>query len=67
MKDLKKERGEPLTLTVTIPAKAKPLFLAVSELYPGMDREEFAAKAVCKFLTSEEVSDQFDRLVSDLL
>jgi hypothetical protein len=58
---------QPLTLKVTIPAKAVPLFKALVEVTRARSPEDFAAWALCKGMTSDEAMTRFDDLVNDLL
>jgi hypothetical protein len=64
--ELDKLRPKPITLTITIPARAVPLFKAIGEFY-GLKPEEFAAMSVVRFLISEEAWTRLDTYVNEVL
>ena len=62
-----KPRSGSLTLRVTLPARAVPLFHALAAATEAASPEAFAAWCVCRGLVSDEAMAQFDQLVNDLL
>jgi len=56
----------PLKLTITIPPPMASLFTALMHINRGGSLEDFAARAVCRWMVSEDAMQSFDDLVNEL-
>jgi hypothetical protein len=57
---------KPLKLTITIPGPFVALFEAQVMVNSAGNRESFAARAICRWLLSEDAMQAFDGLVNSL-
>ena len=58
---------KPLTITVRIPGPMAPLFKAMFLVHRAKSQEDFAMRAVCRWLVSEEAMSAFDEMVNQFL